>query len=84
VDTLAIAAVLDGCFSSKQEMAATPVAQHGCSQQYARTCCTTCRSSTPHAAAETVQRAGCRWDGDVQEIIGKDAIGQEDGSSVVV
>ena len=56
----------------------------GCSQQYARTCCTTCRSSTPHAAAETVQRAGWRWDGDVQEILGKDAIGQEDGSSVVV
>ena len=82
--TLAVAVVLDGCSSKNQEMAATPVAQHGCSQHYARTCCTTCRSSTPHAAAEAVKSAGWRWDGNVQAIPGKDAIVEEDGTSACV
>ena len=69
----AVVRVFEICFPLEEDRLATAVAQHGCSQYYARKCCTTYRCTTPHAAAECVQRAGCRKDGSVNIILGQRA-----------
>ena len=69
----AVVRVFEICFPLEEDRLATAVAQHGCSQYYARKCCATYRCTTPHAAAERVQRAGWRKDGLVHTIPGQRA-----------